>query len=448
MAGDGLFDHIFADGAMAAVFSDRAHVQAMLDFEAARARAEAAAGVIPAESAAAIAACCDASLIDLEALGAKAREAGNTFIPLQGMLVALVAARDLAAAGHVHWGATSQDAIDTGLALQLGCAFGLLDGGLARLAAALARLAETHRGTVMAGRTWMQQALPVTFGLKAALWLDAATRQRARLAELRPRVLALQFGGAAGTLAALGTEGPKVAEALARDLGLALPEVPWHGARDRVVEAGLFAALLTGTLGKIARDVALLAQTEIGEVAEPAGEGRGGSSAMPHKRNPVSSAAILAAAARAPGLAATLLAAMPQENERGLGGWQAEWAVLPELYRLAAGALAQAVVLVEGLEVFPARMADNLGATRGQLMAEAVKMALGRKIGQAAAHAAVARACRAAGEGSTLRTALLADAEIAVALSAAEIDAALAPEGYLGAAEVFIERALAAHRRS
>lgn len=451
MAESGLFDRIFAGEAMGAVFCDRAHVQGMLDFEAALARAEAETGVIPKDAARAIAAKCDASLIDLDALGAKARDAGNTFIPLQGMLVALLnesgAESDKDAARFVHWGATSQDAMDTGLVLQLRAAFDLLDTDLERLAGALAKLTEAHRATAMAGRTWMQQALPVTFGLKAAGWLDAVTRHRARLKELRPRVLAVQFGGAAGTLASLGDKGAAVAKALAADLDLALPAAPWHGARDRIVEAGLYAAMLTGSMGKIARDVALLTQTELGEVAEPAGPGRGGSSAMPHKRNPVSCAAILAAAARAPGLAATLLSTMPQENERGLGGWHAEWAVVPELFALSAGALGQAAFLMEGLEVFPERMAQNLALTKGQVMAESVKMALARRIGQAEAHDAVGRASRAAAaKGATLLDALVADEAIAKVLTVEEIDAAMKPESYLGAAGAFIDAVLKAHK--
>lgn len=443
-----LFDKIFAGRAMGAVFSDSAHVQGMLDFEAALARAEAKAGVIPVAAVAPIAAACDAGLYDLAAIGAAAREAGNTFIPLQAALAARVASKNKTAAGYVHWGATSQDAMDTGLVLQLREAFRLIDADLGRLERALARLARKYRKTPMAGRTWMQQALPVTFGLKAATWLDAVLRQHERLGELRARVLVVQFGGAAGTLASLGPKGPAVGRALAKDLKLALPDAPWHGARDRVVEAGLFAASLTGTLAKMARDVALLAQTEIGEVAEPAAPGRGGSSAMPQKRNPVSCAAILANATRTPGLAQTLLAAMPQENERGLGGWQAEWAVVPELFLLASGALEQAVFLAEGLEVFPKRMAANLAASGGQMMSESVKMALARKLGQGAAHAAIRRASGvAAAKGTGLRAALLNDAEIAKALRAGEIDAALRPESYLGSALKFVDRVLARRGR-
>lgn len=449
MTGTALFDDLFASAPMAAVFCDRGHVQGMLDFEAALARAEAALGVIPKDAAPAIAAQCDAAKIDLGALGAAARDAGNTFIPLLAQLTALVARDDQAASGFVHWGATSQDAMDTGLVLQMRAGLDLIEADLGRLSDALAALARRHRDTAMAGRTWMQQALPVSFGLKAAGWLDAVERHRARIGPVRERAVVLQFGGAAGTLASLGAAGPAVTEALARDLGLAVPDMPWHGARDRVAEVGCALAAVIGSLGKMARDVALMTQSEVGEVAEPAAPGRGGSSAMPQKRNPVSAAAILAAAARAPALAATLLGAMPQEHERGLGGWQAEWAVVPELFRLAGGALTHAVVLASGLEVDAARMARNLDLSGGQVMAESVKMVLAAKIGQGAAHAAIARACRAAADrGTALREALLADGEVSRALSKAEIDAALSPDSYLGSAGAFIDRVLAARRNT
>lgn len=443
-----VFDHIFSSAAMTAVFSDRAHVQGMLDFEAALARAEAASGIIPAKSARAIAGACDSALYDLQALGLAAHEAGNTFIPLQAMLTARVAKVDKTAAGFVHWGATSQDAMDTGLVLQLRACLMLIEGDLSRLESALASLARKYRTTPMAGRTWMQQALPVTFGLKVAGWCAAVMRHRARLKEIRSRLLVLQFGGAAGTLASLGPKAPAVARGLARDLKLTLPMIPWHGARDRVVEAGQFMAGLTGTLGKMARDIALMSQTEIAEVAEPVALGRGGSSAMPHKRNPIACAAILANAARTPGLAAILLAVSPQENERGLGGWQAEWAVLPELCCLAAGALEHAVGLAKGLQVFPDRMAENLALTQGQLMAESVKMVLAARIGQAPAHAAIGRACaKATAKGQPLRDALLADKTITNVLTVQKIDAALAPDAYLGSALQFVDRVLGARKK-
>ena len=268
-------------------------------------------------------------------------------------------------------------------------------------------------GTVLAGRTWLQQATPVTFGLKAAGALSAVERHRARLRELRPRVLALQFGGASGTLAALGADGLKVAAALADQLKLALPDVPWHAHRDRVAEVATALGLLVGTLGKIARDVSLLMQTEVGEAFEPAAAGKGGSSTMPHKRNPVGCATILAAAIRVPGLVSVMLTAMVQEHERGLGDWHAEWDTLPEICCLAAGALAQLAQVLEGLELDPARMAANLEATRGLVLAEAVTMALGGKIGRLPAHHLVEGACRrAAAEDRHLRDVLEADAEV------------------------------------
>ncbi|HMD30412.1 MAG TPA: 3-carboxy-cis,cis-muconate cycloisomerase, partial [Candidatus Acidoferrales bacterium] len=288
-----------------ALLGDAARLQGMLDFEAALARAEARTGVIPAGAAAAIAAECRAELLDTAELARATARAGNVAIPLVKGLTALVGQHDQEAMRFVHWGATSQDAIDTGLVIQLRSVFTQVDAELGRMTGALAELARKYRSTPMVARTWMQQALPTTFGLKAAGWLDAVDRHRQGLAGLRRRVLVLQFGGAAGTLAALGGQGMEVARALGEELDLAVPDVPWHGHRDRGTEVAAAFGLLAGTLGKIARDIALLMQTEIGEVFEPAGAGRGGSSTMPHKRNPVACAVALAAAARVPGLVGT-----------------------------------------------------------------------------------------------------------------------------------------------
>ncbi|MGD7217334.1 3-carboxy-cis,cis-muconate cycloisomerase, partial [Ralstonia pseudosolanacearum] len=271
-----------------------------------------------------IRAVCARATLDLEALGAAAAGAGNLAIPLVKQLTAAVAQHDELAARYVHWGATSQDIIDTGLMLQWRQAAALLDADLRQLADALAVLARAHRDTPMVARTWLQQALPTTFGRKVAGWLEAVHRAQDRLAALRAHVPALQFGGAAGTLASLGTQGRAVAQALAQALDLPLPAASWHGEQDRIADIGAALALLTGTLGHMARDLSLMMQTEVGEVAEPAGAGKGGSSTMPHKRNPVGCATVLAAATRMPGLAATLLAALPQEHERAHGGWQAQ----------------------------------------------------------------------------------------------------------------------------
>jgi 3-carboxy-cis,cis-muconate cycloisomerase len=442
-----LTSSMFSTDAMQALFAPRAAVQRMLDFEAALARAEAAHGVIPAAAAQPIARHCNAARIDLEDLAEAAGAAGNLAIPLVKQLTRRVAQTDAEAAKYVHWGATSQDVLDTGLVLQLRDALDLIDADLAQLADTLAQLAHTHKHTVMVGRTWMQHALPITFGLKAAGWLDAVLRHRQRLHELRARVLVLQFGGAAGTLASLGDKALPVAQALAADLGLQLPDLPWHAQRDRVAEVATMLGMLVGSLGKIARDMSLQMQTEVGELAEPAVEGRGGSSTMPHKRNPVGCAAVLAAAVRVPGLVGTMLSGMVQEHERALGGWQAEWDTLPEILRLSAGALRQLGDVAAGLNVDAARMRANLDATHGQIMAEAVTFALGAAIGRMAAHELVERACRAASEsGRHLREVLQQEPEVSAHLSAAEIDRLLDPAGHTGAAATFIEHVLETYR--
>jgi 3-carboxy-cis,cis-muconate cycloisomerase len=440
-----LLSRLFGTEEAEAAFSDRARLQGMLDFEAALARAQARLGVVPEKAAPTIAAKARAELFDLGHLAEATAMAGNPAIPMVKRLTALVAEADPEAARFVHWGATSQDAMDTGLVLQLRAFLGPLGADLARLATALARLAEMHGRTAMVGRTWLQHALPVTFGLKAAGWLDAIQRHRQRLGELEPRLLVVQLGGAAGTLASLGDRGIEVTDALAAELDLGAPALPWHGARDRVAELATFLGLLAGTLGKIARDVALLMQTDVGEAFEPAGEGRGGSSTMPHKRNPVACAAVLAAAVRAPGLVATMLAGMVQEHERGLGGWHAEWETLPELAVLAAGALRWTAETVEGLEVDAGRMRRNLDVTHGLILAEAVQMALGARIGRQAAHALLERASkRALAEGRHLGEALAAEPEVTAHLAPADLDRLLDPLNYLGAAAQLIDRALAA----
>lgn len=448
VADRGIFAPLFAGPAIAAVFSDHAHLQGMLDFEAALARAEAKTGVIPQAAVAPIVSACAADAYDLAALADAAAKAGNTAIPMVKMLTARVAEVDGEAARYVHWGATSQDAMDTGLVLQLRQALTLIEADLARLSAALAALAANHRQTPMVGRTWLQHALPVTFGLKAAGWLDAIERHRARLVELKPRLLVLQFGGAAGTLAALDDKGLQVAAALAEDLNLGLPAMPWHGARDRVVELAAMLALLTGSLGKMARDIALLMQTDVGEAFEPAGEGRGGSSTMPHKRNPVTAAVVLAAATRVPHLAGSLLSGMAQEHERGLGGWHAEWETLPELVQLSAGALAQMADTIEGLDVDADRMRANLDVTNGLIMAEAVTMALGAKIGRLAAHQRVEAASKlAVTEKRHLRDVLAQDEVVIQHLGAETMAQLFDPLGYTGVAATLVDRVLAARRQ-
>jgi 3-carboxy-cis,cis-muconate cycloisomerase len=343
----------------------------------------------------------------------------------------------------VHWGATSQDVIDTGLVLQLRDALQQIDGDLAQLTCALAQLAAVHQATPLVGRTWLQHALPITFGLKVAGWLDALLRHRQRLDQLRPRLLVLQFGGAAGTLASLGPQASAVAGTLATALGLNLPDMPWHSQRDRVAEAATVLGLLSGSLGKMARDISLQMQTEVAEVAEPSAPGRGGSSTMPHKQNPVGCAAALAATVRVPGLVATMLAAMVQEHERALGGWQAEWDTLPQIVQLTAGALRQMRQVAQGLAVDIDRMRINLDLTHGLIMAEAVSLALGAKMGRLQAHQLVQQACRSAvASGRDLREVLAENAKVSAELAPAELERLFEPTAYLGAAPLFVERVL------
>ena len=438
-----LLDPLFGWDVTAQIFSDAVRVQRMLDFEAALARAEANQNVIPKDAAAPIRHQCRVDLFDLPALGEAAASAGNPAIPLVKELTRLVAKSNPEASRYVHWGATSQDVMDTGLVLQLRDALAAIEGDLRRLCETLAQLADEHRATPLPARTWMQQAVPTVFGLKVAGWLDALTRHLTRLQEMRSRVLVIQFGGAAGTLASLGADGLKVAQELASELNLGLPELPWHSHRDRVVEVGTTLALLVGTLGKIARDVSLQTQTEIAEVFEPAGDGRGGSSTMPHKRNPVACAVVLAAADRVPALACSLLSAMPQEHERGLGGWHSEWESLPELIRLSAGALHRVVEMMGGLEVDTVRMRQNLEVTQGLIFAEAVTMALGKHIGKPAAHKLVEEISKAAlAKKKPLREILSANSEIMNHLSEAELDRLFEPLNYIGVSGEFIDRAI------
>lgn len=441
-----LFDAYFTAPAMRAIFCDAGRVQGMLDFEAALARAEARVGLIPIEAVAPIAAACKAELYDYPALAQAIATAGNSAIPLVKALGKRIAATDPEAERYVHLGATSQDAMDSGLVLQLRAAIGLLESDLAKLAGALAAQAERHIDTPLAGRTWLQQATPVTLGMKLAGVLGAVTRHRQRLSELKPRLLSLQFGGASGSLAALGDAGWSVSGALAQELELTLPEQPWHTQRDRLVEFASLLGMIAGSLGKLGRDLSLLMQTEAGEVFEPSAPGKGGSSTMPHKRNPVSAAVLIGAATRAPGLVATMFSAMPQEHERSLGLWHAEWDTLPELCCLVSGALQQALLVVPGLEVDAARMRANLELTQGLVLAEAVSIALAQKIGRDAAHHLIEQCCKqAVREGAHLRAVLGANAEVSAQLSVAELDRLLDAAHYLGQARRWVERAVAEH---
>jgi 3-carboxy-cis,cis-muconate cycloisomerase len=435
---------MLSSAAMRAVCDDGVCLQHMLDFEAALARAEAAVGVIPASAAGPIADACNAGAFDLAALAEAATKSGNLAIPLVKALTAKVTKADADAARYVHWGATSQDVIDTAAMLTLRAAIDVLLSDINRAIAGFARLAKQHRGTAMVARTWLQHALPMPFGLKLAEYAAALHRSRTRLQRLRSEALALQFGGAAGTLAALGDKGLRVAEQLAQELELPLPDAPWHTHRDRIAEAASVFAIVAGTCGKIARDVSLMMQTDVAEAFEPSGEGRGGSSTMPHKRNPVAAATALAAATMAPNLAATIFAAQVQDHERSAGPWHAEWPTLPMLQLVTSGALAAIVDIAEGLEVDAARMRVNLDATHGLIMAEAVTMALAEKIGKSEAHHLVEAASKkAVAEKKDLRDVLTKDPKVAAHLDAEKIAELFEPMAYQGASQALIDRLLA-----
>ena len=413
-------------------------MQAMLDVEAALAEVEAEFGLIPRQAVAPIRAAAQAGRYDFTTIAAEAEADGVLTIPLVRHLTKQVDTIDRDAARYVHWGATSQDILDTAYVLQLQRTVPGILLDLDRVATAAAAHARRHVDTPMAGRTWLQQSTPITFGVKAAGWLDAVARQRSALAVALEDVRVLQFGGASGTLASFGDRGVDVAERLASRLDLTMPNIPWHAHRDRFARCACALGVTCGTLGKIARDVTLLAQTEVGVAAE----GNGGhSSAMPHKQNPVHASVVLAAALRAPGLVATMLAAMPQEHERGIGGWQAEWPTLPQLVSVTAGAARAAAIMLEGLIVNERRMRENLQVTHGLIASESIAMALAVHVGRSEAHRLVEEAARRVrAGGAPFGDVLAADPAVTRYLSRAEIDRHLAPERYVGAVRALVDR--------
>jgi 3-carboxy-cis,cis-muconate cycloisomerase len=444
-----LFRAIFVPDELREAVSGRAWLQAMLDAEGALAVAEARAGLIPREAAEAIAGCCDAglSMFDPEEIGREGRASGNPVPPLVWALTGAVSRVSEDAARYVHKGATSQDVTDTAAMLVARHALDLILAEVDRISAACARLAEVHRDTLMPARTLLQQALPTTFGLKAAGWLVSVLEARRRLLDVCASKLAAQLGGAAGTLASLGGSGVTVLGEFARELGLAEPAVPWHTDRTRVAEVGGALSLVAGVLGKISYDVSLMVQTEVGEVAEPAGEGRGGSSTLPHKRNPILSVTAAANVRRVQDLARTLQGVMVQEHERAAGAWHIEWETLSDALALTGGAAATVRQVTEGLQVYPERMRENLDVTGGLLLAESVTTVAAERLGRLKAHDVVEAAChRALDEGETLREELLKTPEISEVLSTEEIDAALDPARYLGSTWAFVDRALNFYR--
>lgn len=437
---------LFSTPQMSAAFSSEAHVQGMLAFEAALTRAEARAGIIPQKAAEEIAASCKVELFDVAAIYREAASAGTAAIPLVRLLTAQVGGE---AGKFVHWGATSQDAIDTALMLQMRVGLDLLIADLLDLCAASAALAEQHRHTLMAGRTLLQQALPITFGLKAARWLTLALRQVDALRYRREHSLALQLGGAAGTLAALGDNGLKIIEFVAGELGLPAPDLPWHTERDRVAEIAATLGIVAGAMAKIAGDVSLLAQTEVGEVSEGAAPGKGGSSAMPQKHNPVDATAAIASARLALGVVSVILSAMAQEHERAIGSWQAEWAAIPDLFRYTASAVAHTRSALADLQINSTRMQTNLNLTNGLIMAESLTMTLAPHMGRPEAQRLVKALCdHAVKSGISLRQAASENEQVQSILTPQAIDHALNPGNYLGSTDSFIDRALEAYREA
>jgi 3-carboxy-cis,cis-muconate cycloisomerase len=391
-----IFDSFLTTSEMIAVFDDAAVVQAMFRFEAALAQAQAVQGIIPDSAARAIASVCNAQLYDIPALINAGRRAGSLAIPLVKELTKTVALYSAESATYVHWGSTSQDVIDTALVLTTRDALLMLDRTLQGLIDTLLKLAERHMTTPVLARTLMQPAQVTSFGFKLVGWVAPLLRTRAQLRALSARALQLQLGGAVGTLAVMGEQGPAVAQRMAQDLGLAVPDAAWHTQRDEWVRLGLEVAVLVGSLGKIATDLSLMAQGEIAELAEPSSNGRGGSSAMPHKRNPVSAMIALAAAARTPQRAAALLANMGQEHERGLGNWQAELAEWPGLFLSAHGALNALAEAFGGLHVDAGRMLRNIDNLQGLVFAEAVAIHLAAAIGRPGANSLMEQLTRQA----------------------------------------------------
>ncbi|HTJ26838.1 MAG TPA: 3-carboxy-cis,cis-muconate cycloisomerase [Candidatus Limnocylindria bacterium] len=440
-----LFGELYGTSAMRAAFAPRARLRAMLAVEVALARAEARVGVIPADAAAAITAAADVDRLDVDAIAGATQHVGYPVVPLTKQLAQLAGE----AGRYVHWGATTQDILDTATVLQLDEGFGLLEADLAATVAALARRAREHRDDVMAGRTHLQHALPVTLGYKLAVCLAPLLEHLERLRTVRERVRTVQFGGAVGTLASLGERGRDVVVAIAAELGLRVPDAPWHVDRSSFADAACTLGMICGSLAKFATDVVLLMQTEVGELAEPHAPGRGGSSTMPQKRNPIASEYVLAAARGVHALVPLLLGAMAGDHERATGPWQAEEIALPQIFVLSSAACAQARAIAEGMTVDVARMRRNLDATGGLIVSEAVSMALAERLGHAPAHHVVQQASAAAIESGRPLLDILAETdEVTAYFDRAALVRLLDPARYTGEAGAVVDRVLARASRA
>jgi 3-carboxy-cis,cis-muconate cycloisomerase len=435
-----IFRDIFGTEAMRQVWSDENRVQKYLDFEAALARAQARLGIIPKEACEEIVKHCNVAEFDFAKLKQQTERIGYPVLPVVAQLVDLC---EGALGEWCHWGATTQDITDTATIMQIRESLDLIEKDIDGISAALADLAKKHRDTVMAGRSNLQQAVPITFGYKCATYLAAFDRHKQRLKELRERVLVFEFGGAAGTLSSLGKDGLRTQVELAKELKLKQPEIAWHTVHDRIAEVGCFLGLVTGTCGKIAFDVKLMMQTEVEEVFEPFHEGRGSSSTMPQKRNPISSVYITAQTGTVRSLVVALLNAMEQDHERATGQWEIEWIVLPDIFTIAAGCLSQTRFLVSGLQVNEKKMRENLDITKGLIVSEAVMMGLGPYLGRQYAHDLVYDICRkVVATGRPLVDLLAENEEISKHMSKAELAKLCDPANYLGQAGEMVDRVL------
>jgi len=436
-----VFRNIFTTEAMRKVWSDESRVQKYLDFEAALARVQARLKIIPQEAADEVVAHCALKFMDMDKLREATERIGYPVLPVVQQLVN--ACRDNLGEWS-HWGATTQDITDTATIMQIRESLALVEKEIEGICDALAALAKKYRDTPMAGRSNLQQAVPITFGYKMATMLAAFERHKQRLSELKPRVLVGEFGGAAGTLSSLGKDGLRVQEGLMKELRLGQPDISWHTVRDRIAEVGCFLGLVTGSCGKIAFDVKLLMQTEVEEVYEPFHQGRGSSSTMPQKRNPISSVYITAQTAMVKQLVAALLEAQVEDHERSTGPWEIEWIALPEIFMLAAGALYQTRLVVEGLQVNEKKMRENLFITKGLLMSEAVMMGLGEKMGRNYAHDLVYDICREVVKtGRPLIDLLEENEEIRKHADRKKLEELVDPANYLGVAGEMVDRVLA-----
>lgn len=438
-----LYENLFYSKPVNELFTAESFVQYMLQFEATLAQAQAIHHLIPESEATVIETNCILANIDVEALITAVAAGGNAAIPLVKQLTQAVKARDTEAAKYVHFGATSQDVIDTAMVLQLQAALKLIDADLQQFIHQLVLLIEWHRNTIMIGRSFMQHAKPVTFGFKVAEWLDGILRSKKRLKKLLAENMVLQLGGAVGTLSAMEDKGLLIAETMGSILQLNLPAIAWHTQRDRLVEIAATLGILTGSVGKIAKDISLLMQTEIAEVFEPAAPGKGGSSTMPHKRNPVGCIAILSNASRVPALVSTMLDCMVQDHERGTGNWHAEWETLADIVQLTAGAVHQACIVTNGLEVDTEKMLSNIELTNGLIYAENISLALAKDIGKETAHGLMEKLCKEAMELKIpLKELVKKNDLVAKYISLMQIDDLFNPANSIGFCDDFINKVI------